>query len=326
MSVVVEDLVKNYHGYKALDSISFHAEKGKILGFLGPNGAGKSTTMKIITGFLPPNSGKVRVNGMDINTHSLETRKMIGYLPENNPLYLDMYISEFLSFVGSIFKLSYRSRKAKVTEVMGLTGLEAMQKKKIGQLSKGYRQRVGLAQSLMGDPSVLILDEPTSGLDPNQLVEIRNLIVRLGIEKTIIFSTHILQEVENICHHIVILNQGKIVANDSVETLLKNSTSSCIYEVEFDACLDKSDFSSIDAIKEITPGIRVGSTDSKTYSYMLVCATMEDIRPRLFDLAIKKNCSLIGLVKKEINLEEIFHKLTQQQVSGVNHANQNKIL
>lgn len=217
MSVKVEGLTRLYGDQKAIDQLQFEAKPGSILGFLGPNGAGKSTTMKILTGYLPQTSGKATVCGFDVATQSLEIKKHIGYLPENNPLYLEMYVKEFLSFVADIHQLPNKAKR--IEEVINLTGLGKEQGKKISQLSKGYKQRVGLAQAIIHDPEVLILDEPTSGLDPNQLIEIRNLIRELGQTKTVILSTHIMQEVEAICDHVIIINNGKIVADASLQGL-----------------------------------------------------------------------------------------------------------
>lgn len=219
MGIQVVNLCKFYGKQKAVNDISFEAMPGNILGFLGPNGAGKSTTMKILAGYLPQSSGKATVSGFDTLTQSLEVRKRIGYLPENNALYHEMYVKEFLSFVADIHQV--KDKKSRIAEVVSLTGLSKEQHKKIGELSKGYKQRVGLAQAIIHDPEVLILDEPTSGLDPNQLIEIRNLIKTLGETKTVIFSTHIMQEVEAICSNVIIINKGEIVANDSVVNLLE---------------------------------------------------------------------------------------------------------
>jgi ABC-2 type transport system ATP-binding protein len=218
LSISVKLLGKTYGTQKAVDGISFEAKPGKILGFLGPNGAGKSTTMKMLTCYLPQTSGQASICGFDITDQSLEVRKIIGYLPESNPLYLDMYVREFLYFIGNIYHL--QNIKLKVEEVILATGLEKEQHKKIGELSKGYKQRVGLAQAIIHNPQVLILDEPTSGLDPNQLIEIRKLIKELGKTKTVILSTHIMQEVEAICDDVIIINKGKIVANSSLKDLL----------------------------------------------------------------------------------------------------------
>lgn len=226
MSISVKNLSKTYGTQKAVDEISFEAKPGKILGFLGPNGAGKSTTMKMLTCYLPQSSGTATVCGFDISNQSLDVRKNIGYLPESNPLYQDMYVREFLYFVGNIYHL--QNLRSRVDEVVLATGLSKEQHKKIGQLSKGYKQRVGLAQAIIHDPKVLILDEPTSGLDPNQLIEIRKLIKELGKTKTVILSTHIMQEVEAICDEVIIINKGKIVANNSLKGLLEEHKESTL--------------------------------------------------------------------------------------------------
>jgi len=218
MSIEVSNVIKTYGEQRALDEVSFSIEKGEIVGLLGPNGAGKSTLMKIITCFIPPDSGEVKVYGYDIFEESLQVREKVGYLPEHNPLYLDMFVKEYLEFVAGIHKLGKNTRK-RIEEMIELTGLQLEQKKKIGALSKGYRQRVGLAQALIHDPEVLILDEPTSGLDPNQIQDIRNLIRSIGSQKTVMLSTHIMQEVEAICDRAIIINKGKIVADDSLEKL-----------------------------------------------------------------------------------------------------------
>ncbi|MEY3127067.1 MAG: hypothetical protein RL273_1238, partial [Bacteroidota bacterium] len=231
MSIEVKNLFKYYGEQAAVCDISFSVKKGEIVGFLGPNGAGKSTTMKIMTGFIPASSGEIHICGMKVDVENLETRQIIGYLPENNPLYTEMYVREYLEFVGRIYKI--KNLKNRVSEMIQTLGLELEQNKKIGSLSKGYRQRVGLAQAIIHDPQVLILDEPTSGLDPNQLVEIRELIRKIGEEKTVILSTHIMQEVEAICDRIVIISKGKIVANDKASILQNETTHQTVY-VEFD--------------------------------------------------------------------------------------------
>jgi ABC-2 type transport system ATP-binding protein len=219
MSIKIQNLSKVYGSQKAVDNISFEINKGEIVGFLGPNGAGKSTTMKILTGYIPDTEGTAEVNGFDVKTNPMQVKQTIGYLPEHNPLYLDMYVREFLEFVGSMYGLSGKNLKNRIDEVIELVGLSIEKHKKIGQLSKGYRQRVGIAQALIHDPEVLILDEPTTGLDPNQLVEIRNLIKQIGQNKTVVFSTHIMQEVEAICDRVVIINRGKIVADGNLNEL-----------------------------------------------------------------------------------------------------------
>lgn len=225
MSISIQHLTKIYGNQKAVNNISFEAKKGEIVGFLGPNGAGKSTTMKITTSYLPATTGKILVNDFDVSTQSMEVRKSIGYLPEHNPLYLEMYVKEFLQFVGNLYGIKGANLKHRLAEMIELCGLGVEQNKKIGQLSKGYRQRVGLAQALIHDPSVLILDEPTTGLDPNQIVEIRNVIKTVGKNKTILFSTHIMQEVEAICDRVVIINRGQIVSDSSLSSLKENNES-----------------------------------------------------------------------------------------------------
>ncbi|MFN3849233.1 MAG: gliding motility-associated ABC transporter ATP-binding subunit GldA [Spirosomataceae bacterium] len=219
MSIKIQNLSKVYGTQKAVDNISFEINKGEIVGFLGPNGAGKSTTMKIMTGYIPATEGTAEINGFDVKTNPMQVKQTIGYLPEHNPLYLDMYVREFLEFVGSMYGLSGKNLKNRIDEVIELVGLSIEKHKKIGQLSKGYRQRVGIAQALIHDPEVLILDEPTTGLDPNQLVEIRGLIKQIGQNKTVVFSTHIMQEVEAICDRVVIINRGKIVADGNLNEL-----------------------------------------------------------------------------------------------------------
>lgn len=219
MSIKIQNLSKVYGTQKAVDNISFEINKGEIVGFLGPNGAGKSTTMKIMTGYIPATEGTAEINGFDVKTNPMQVKQTIGYLPEHNPLYLDMYVREFLEFVGSMYGLSGKNLKNRIDDVIELVGLSIEKHKKIGQLSKGYRQRVGIAQALIHDPEVLILDEPTTGLDPNQLVEIRGLIKQIGQNKTVVFSTHIMQEVEAICDRVVIINRGKIVADGNLNEL-----------------------------------------------------------------------------------------------------------
>jgi ABC-2 type transport system ATP-binding protein len=304
MSIVVENLVKIYGSQIALDSVSFTADKGKVLGFLGPNGAGKSTTMKILSGYLPATSGKVSIAGLDIQLHSLKARSKLGYLPENNPLYPEMYVSEFLSFIAEIYKV--KNKRVAVSRVIEQTGLEIMKTKKIGQLSKGYRQRVGLAQALLGDPEVLILDEPTTGLDPNQLTEIRKLIITLGEQKTVLLSTHIMQEVESICDTVIILNHGKIVANNLVATLLKKVgfvTVSVVF-------LEKINEQEVLTLNKVTQVEFIGHTD-QGFEYLITTEEDPTIRKKLFDLAVLKNWTLLGLQTKETNLDDIFQNLTK---------------
>lgn len=296
MSIKVSQLSKIYGKQKAVNDISFEVNKGDILGFLGPNGAGKSTTMKIATGFIPPSSGSIEIEGLDATLNPKDTRGKIGYLPEHNPLYLDMYVKEFLQFSGEVQKLKKVFLKSRVEELISLCGLTKEQHKRIGQLSKGYRQRVGLAQALLHDPSVLILDEPTTGLDPNQLVEIRNLIKQISKDKTVILSTHIMQEVRALCNRVVIINNGEIVANDTVDVLTQSTP---IVEVEF-----KSEV-------EIEALAQCGLVSQKGKIYSIQQKNKEDIRSTLFDLAKEKNWVILSLQQKEQDLEEVFRNLTQ---------------
>ncbi len=300
MSVIVNQLTKVYGTQIAVNHISFTAEPGKIVGFLGPNGAGKSTTMKMITGFIPPSDGTATVCGFDINTHSMDVRKCLGYLPENNPLYLDMYVKEFLSFIAGLQHLENSALRIK--EMIQQTGLEREQFKKISQLSKGYRQRVGLAQAMLHDPKVLILDEPTTGLDPNQLVEIRKLIKQLGKEKTVILSTHIMQEVEAVCDQVVIINKGLIVANDETKNLQAAVLQQVTYIVEFDQVIQKQDLLKIEGV--------IVAQALADKSWVLQTNTLVDVRKNIFDFAVKNNLVLLSIQKEEEKLEDIFRKLT----------------
>ena len=300
MSVIVNQLTKVYGTQIAVNHISFTAEPGKIVGFLGPNGAGKSTTMKMITGFIPPSEGTASVCGFDINTQSMDVRKCLGYLPENNPLYLDMYVKEFLAFVAGLQQLN--NVDARIKEMIEQTGLEREQYKKISQLSKGYRQRVGLAQAMLHDPKVLILDEPTTGLDPNQLVEIRKLIKQLGKEKTVILSTHIMQEVEAVCDQVVIINKGLIVANDETKNLQAAALQQVTYVVEFDQVIQKQDLLKIEGV--------IAAQVLADKSWVLQTNTLVDVRKNIFDFAVKNNLVLLSIQKEEEKLEDIFRKLT----------------
>ena len=303
MSIVVQGVTKYYGEQKALDNVSFVVETGKIAGFIGPNGAGKSTMMKIITGFLPASSGSVLVNGIDAATSGTEIRKLIGYLPENNPLYPEMYVREYLSFVASFYKTEL-PRKEAVDRIIDITGLAPEQNKKIGSLSKGYRQRVGLAQALIHNPQVLILDEATTGLDPNQIVEIRNLIREAGREKTIILSTHIMQEVEAICDRVIIIDKGVIAADEEKEIIYsKVSRHGQTVQVEFDKPVDVRSLTSI-------PGVTAASR-LKGNSWLIEADAENDIRPGLFAFAVNNDLTVLSLQKRESNLEEVFRHLTQ---------------
>lgn len=302
MSVQVKDLVKQYGKQQAVAGISFEAKPGEILGFLGPNGAGKSTTMKIVTGYLPPSSGKATVCGIDVEEDPIAAKRKVGYLPEHNPLYTDMYVHEYLEFSGSFFGLSGKRLKDRAAEMVSLTGLTREQNKKIGALSKGYRQRVGLATALMHNPDVLILDEPTTGLDPNQIVEIRQLIKNIGKEKTVIFSTHIMQEVQAICDRVVIINLGKIVADAPIEELRKQAGSALTYIVEFELAIQADILAKLSGVLEVT--------SLSATSFHLKTSSGSDIRAAIFQLAQQLNNPLIGLSKEEYNLEKIFRELT----------------
>ncbi len=298
MSIIAKNVTKIYGKQKALDNVSFEIKKGEIVGFLGPNGAGKSTMMKIITGYLPPTSGHIEVNGLDIYEHALEIKKQIGYLPEQNPLYYEMYVKEFLEFVAKLYGIKNVTQRVK--EMIDICGLEIEQQKKIKTLSKGYKQRAGLAQALIHNPSILILDEPTSGLDPNQLEEIRQLIKELGKNKTVMFSTHIMQEVEAVCNKLMIIHRGKIVASDSIQNIKNISASSSII-VEFSVSLNEKAFSklSLQKLEKLS--------DSK---WMIETSDVE-ISKKLMNIALENNASIITLHKSELKLEEIFKTLTQ---------------
>ena len=303
MSIEVKNVTKFYGKQKALDNVSFTIKKGEITGFLGPNGAGKSTMMKIITGFISKTSGQVLVNGLDIDENELQVQKIIGYLPENNPLNLEMYVREYLSFVTRIYKV--KNKKHKVDEIIELVGLTPEQNKKIGELSKGYRQRVGLAQALIHDPEILILDEPTSGLDPNQIIEIRELIKKVGKDKTVMLSTHIMQEVEAICNNVIIINKDKIIANNSVKDIQDIISDEIIkIEVEFDKKITEKQLSSIPGILEI---IKLDET-----KWLLTSSKNTDLRPKIFNFAISNELTVLSLHKKEKSLEEIFQLLTSK--------------
>ncbi len=305
MSVSVSNLTKYYGDQAALKGISFEVQKGEILGFLGPNGAGKTTTMKILTGFLPQSEGFASVNGFDVQKNSLESRRSVGYLPEGNPLYREMYIREYLHFIGSVYKL--KNITARVNDVIERTGLGPESKKLIGQLSKGYRQRVGLAQAIIHDPAVLILDEPTSGLDPNQLVGIRQLVKELGREKTIIFSTHIMQEVQAICDRVVIINKGIIIADDPIEELKSRSTGAQVVFIELNNTLDLDVFKKIKGLKKVE---MAGNN-----SYRFYAEPKKDIRADIIAIIAQEKYTLLEMRTEQSSVEEIFQQLTQTSKS-----------
>lgn len=304
MSIQVSNLSKIYGEQKAVDQISFTAEKGKITGFLGPNGAGKSTTMKIATGYIPPTDGEISVCGLDVVSESLATRKKIGYLPEHNPLYLDMYVHEYLAFIGNANGLKGINLKSRIQAVIELCGLQREQNKLIGSLSKGYRQRVGLAQALIHDPEVLILDEPTTGLDPNQILEIRKVIKSISKEKTIIFSTHIMQEVQALCDWVVIINKGKIVANESMDSLRNSMADKQYIILEFSESCDISSLTQLKGIVNHEP------IDDQNHCKLEV-EKGADLRNEILKVATENNLPLVGIKQDSSSLEEMFHNLTK---------------
>ncbi|QIP12327.1 gliding motility-associated ABC transporter ATP-binding subunit GldA [Spirosoma aureum] len=305
MSIRVQNLTKEYNNQRAVNQISLTVQPGEIVGFLGPNGAGKSTTMKVATGYLPPTDGTVEVNGFDVRTHPMDVRRSIGYLPEHNPLYLDLYVKEYLHFAGSLHNLRGPVLAKRITDVLELVGLGREQHKRIGQLSKGYRQRVGLAQALLHNPPVLILDEPTTGLDPNQLAEIRQVIRDAGRDKTVLFSTHIMQEVEAVCDRVVIINRGQIVADGSLSQLRSASAGDGIVVVaEFE-----SDLSTPDILKTVSGIERVDPLGQG--QYRITAAPNTDLRAAIFRLAADQNLTLVGLRQQESSLEGIFKELTK---------------
>lgn len=301
MSIEVKNISKHYANQKALNDISFNVNAGQIVGFLGPNGAGKSTMMKIITCFIPPTSGSVSVCGFDVMEQSMEVRKIVGYLPEHNPLYLDMYVKEYLEFIAGLHKINKPTNQVK--KMIETVGLQIEQNKKIGALSKGYRQRVGLAQALIHNPKVLILDEPTTGLDPNQITEIRNLIKQIGKEKTVLFSTHIMQEVKAICDKVIIIKQGKLVANDNTQQLQSNSDDYTYVSIEFDKATEKKHLRNITGVLD--------AVNTENNIWMIKAEKHVDVRKELFQYAIKNNLTVLGMQKEEKTLEEIFQKLTK---------------
>ena len=304
MSITVSNITKIYGEQKALNGVSFSINTGQVVGFLGPNGAGKSTMMKIISGFIPPTTGEVLVSGTSIFSSDYDFRRNVGYLPENNPLYTDMYVKEYLLFVARIYGLGSKSNQ-RVKELIDLTGIGYEQNKRIGSLSKGYKQRVGMAQALMHDPEVLILDEPTSGLDPNQIVEIRRLITEVGREKTVMLSTHIMQEVEAICQRIIIINRGNLIADGSnSEILALSSSKGQSVQVEFTQDIDFARLKTIEGVSYVkaisAKAAIVGSQQSS------------DIRPNIYNFAVSNGLVIVHLEEKGTHLEDIFQTLTMQ--------------
>lgn len=300
MSIVVEGITKHYDTQVALNGISFTIPSKQVVGFLGPNGAGKSTMMKILTGYIPATSGIALVDGFDVALNPIEAKQVIGYLPENNPLYYDFYVKEYLEFVGNIYKV--QNLKNRVAEVVDMTGIGDEQRKKIGSLSKGYKQRVGLAQALIHDPSVLILDEPTSGLDPNQIVEIRSLIEQIGREKTVMLSTHIMQEVEAICQNIIIIDKGNIVANGPTKEIAGLAQDSKEVVVEFTASLSVEQVALMSAFGKVA--------NPQENVYIVNYSDNVDIRTKLFNFAVENGLVIVQLQQREAHLENVFRTLT----------------
>jgi ABC-2 type transport system ATP-binding protein len=328
MSIEVKNLLKVYGEQKAVNNISFKVDKGEIVGFLGPNGAGKSTTMKIITGYLQQDGGEAFVSNVSVTKEPLITKKRIGYLPEANALYYDMYVKEYLDFISEVHKIE--NKKEKIESVIQLTGLTVESKKKIGQLSKGYKQRVGLAAALIHDPEVLILDEPTSGLDPNQIVEIREVIRQQGKNKTVLFSSHILQEVEAICDRVIIIHKGEIVANDKLSNLQKRNEDKHIVVVNFKEPVDKALLDRIndaDSIEQLLQGSdrtplesQLGQTSPKesfrtnfkSDSYRIQTSNPESVRKQILEISLQNNLNIVSLQSENHSLEEVFRSLTQK--------------
>ena len=300
MSIEVKNVTKIYGEQKALNDVSFEIGGGEIVGFLGPNGAGKSTMMKIITCFIPQTSGIIKVCDYDVTEDPIDVKRNVGYLPEHNPLYLDMYVKEYLDFVGGVYKID--NRRARVKEMVDMVGLGLEQNKKIGALSKGYRQRVGLAQAMIHNPKVLILDEPTTGLDPNQLEEIRNLIKEIGKEKTIMLSTHIMQEVEAICDKTIIVNKGVIVANETTKELQQRNKQGIVVTVEFDKPVNKTQLEKLDGVLK---------TAQKSETVLVMEIKADNVRNNIFQFAMKHDLTVLTMQKETQSLENVFKSLTK---------------
>jgi ABC-2 type transport system ATP-binding protein len=300
MSITVSNLTKIYGEQRAINDISFKVGKGEIVGFLGPNGAGKSTTMKILTGYLEADGGIAEVCDTKVSTNSIATKKKIGYLPEANPLYFDMYVREYLEFIAGVHQI--QDPKTQIEKVIVTVGLTPEANKKVGQLSKGYKQRVGLAAALIHDPEVLILDEPTSGLDPNQIVEIREVIKRLGKDKTVLFSSHILQEVQAICDRVIIINKGNIVADDTLSNLQNGSTDKHIVIVQFKENIDINILKNLVGVSNVTA--------VETSKFKIQNSNPESIRKQLLELSLKNDLNIVSLQSESSSLEEVFRNLT----------------
>jgi ABC-2 type transport system ATP-binding protein len=301
MSIEVKGLTKIYGEQRAVNNISFSVNKGEIVGFLGPNGAGKSTTMKIITGYLKADGGSAKVAGIDVSADPIAVKKKIGYLPESNPLYYDMYVKEYLEFIGGVHNIP--NLTSQVRKVIELTGLQVEQKKKLGQLSKGYKQRAGLAAALIHDPEVLILDEPASGLDPNQIIEIRNVIKEQGKNKTVLFSSHILQEVEAICDRVIIINKGQLVADDRLANLRGRSGSATTVRVSFKEALEA------EWLQRLPAGQAVNKLDSHTWQ--ISTSRPEELRKQVLEMSLQHNLNIVSLQTEGSSLEDVFRSLTR---------------
>ncbi len=301
MSIKVASLTKKYGEQIAVNQISFELKKGEIVGFLGPNGAGKSTTMKMITGYLPATDGKAVVCGCDVEQEPMEVRKRVGYLPESNPLYYDMYVREYLEFSASIHKM--KKPEAQINKIISMTGLNKEVHKKIGMLSKGYKQRVGLAQAMLHDPEVLILDEPTSGLDPNQIIEIRDLIKEIGKEKTVLLSTHIMQEVQAMCSRVIIINNGNIVADDEIDMLQQNNKQQKTLVVRFENAIEQK------LLKKLKPMQKAESLENNTWK--LHTSQPEELRKEVMKWALEHDLNIVSLQTETQSLEEVFRSLTK---------------
>lgn len=302
MSIKVDSLTKVYGTQLAVDHISFELKNGEIVGFLGPNGAGKSTTMKMITGYLPPTDGTALVSGFDVQKQPMEVRKRVGYLPEANPLYYEMYVREYLEFTAGIHKLG--KAEDRIEEMISLTGLNKEAHKKIGALSKGYKQRVGLAQAMLHNPEVLILDEPTSGLDPNQIVEIRDLIIRIGKEKTVLLSTHIMQEVQAMCSRVIIISGGKLVADDSIEALQQSNTKQGAVLVSFENNVDQNLMARLKNVKRVES---LGSNKWRLYTNK-----PDELRKEVMKWALDQDINISTIQSESQSLEDVFRTLTKK--------------
>lgn len=305
MSISLDSISKKYGEQWALKKVSFQVHSGEIVGFIGPNGAGKSTTMKIICGVLPPSAGTVKVNGLSSQEHPMEIKRIIGYLPENNPLYHDMYVKEYLAYAAGLYGIKGRQASLKIDEIIDMVGLTMERHKKIAALSKGYKQRVGLSQALIHDPEVLILDEPTSGLDPNQIIEIRNLISRVGKEKTILLSTHIMQEVEAICDRVLIIDHGEIKADETADKLSFGQNTGQTIEIELESPFPVENWKNLKAITEVRA--------LNDHTFLLASNEDGDIRPAIFKFAVANELTVLSMKKRQKSLEEVFREVTGLQ-------------